>query len=164
MNSKLKTALRVYKIFSVCLISILIIAALIIWINIGKITVFALKKTLDNYNTEITEMISDYLASSGESLGVKSIQVVNEEGVQALRFDFSFDARDLARVDINSYRNKSSKQIVSELGITPEDIPPQIKSLVQSTKLAVDIYILNDDDNIVFNRRIMPNEIAEFLN
>jgi hypothetical protein len=141
----------------------LIIAVLIVWINIGKITVFALGKALDNYETEITELISDYLAASGDSMGVRAIQLTRQEGVQALRFEFTFDNRDLASVGIRTFPNKTSKQIVTELGITPEDIPDEIKSLVQSTKLAVDIYIYDENDNLAFNRLIMPDEIAEFL-
>jgi hypothetical protein len=96
-------------------------------------------------------------------MGVRAIQITRQEGVQALRFEFIFDNRDLASVGINSFHNKTSKQIVSELGITPEDIPDEIKSLVQSTKLAVDIYIFDEDDNLAFNRLIMPDEIADFL-
>jgi len=163
MNSKIKTAFRVYEIFSVCLISLLIVIGLIVWINIGRITVFAVEKALDNYGTEITGIISEFLESSDDSMGVKSIQITNEDGVQALRFDFTFDRMDLASVNINSFPNKNSKEIVTELGITPEDIPPQIKSLVQSTKLAVDIFIFDETDTLAFNRRLTPAEIADFL-
>jgi len=164
MNEKGKKVLRVYEIFSVCLISLLILTALIIWINFGRITVFAIEKALDNYETEITELVSEYLAASGESMGVRSIQVTRNEGVQALSFEFSFDTTDLRSVGINTFHNKSSKEIVSELGISPDEIPQEIKSLVQTTKLAVDIYIYDENDNLAFNRLIMPNEIAEFLN
>jgi len=163
MNEKLKKVLHVYKIISVCVVSILIIAALIIWINIGRVTVLAIEMALDNYETEITDLLSDYLAASGESMGVRAVQMTNQEGVQALRFDFSFDSRDLRSVGINTFHNKSSQVIVRELGITPEQIPSEIKSLVQSTRLAVDIYIYDENDNLAFNRLIMPNKIAEFL-
>ena len=163
MNEKAKKVLRVYEIFSVCLISLLILTALIVWINFGRITVFAIGKALDNYDTEITELISDYLAASGDSMEIKSIQMTRQEGVQALRFDFMFASRDLQNIGIDTFHNKSSQEIVRELGITPDEIPSEVKSLVQSTRLAVEICIYNEDDNLVFKRLIMPNEIAEFL-
>jgi hypothetical protein len=163
MNEKLKKILRVYEIFSVCFVSLLILAALLIWINIGKITRFAVGKAVDNYNTEITEIISDYLASSGESMGFRAIQMTKQEGLEVLRFEFEVDNRDLIGVDIDSLHNKSSKELASEFGITPDGIPSQAKSLVQSSKMAVDIYIYDWDDNLVFNRLIMPDEIADFL-
>jgi hypothetical protein len=142
----------------------LIIAALIVWLNIGRVTVFAIGKALDRYNTEITELISDFFVTSGESMGFRAIQMTEQDGIPALRFEFTFDSSDLASVNINSFHNMSSIEIASELGITPDEIPTEIKSLVQSTRLAVDIYIYDENDNVAFNRLIKPEEIADFLN
>lgn len=163
MNEKLKKALRVYEIVSVCIVTLLIIAILLIWINFGRVAKFTIKKALDNYNTEITEIISDFLAASGNSMGIKAIQVTKQDGFDVLRFEFEFYSKDLESAGISSFPDKSSKEIISELGITPDQIPNEIKSLVQSTRLAVDIYIYDENDDLAFSRLIMPDEIADFL-
>ena len=96
-------------------------------------------------------------------MGFRAIQMTKQEGLEILRFEFEVDNRDLIGVDIDSFHDKSSKELASEFGITPDGIPSQVKSLVQSSKMAVDIYIYDWDDNLVFNRLIMPDEIADFL-
>ena len=164
MNEKLKKVFRVYEIVSVSIISLLIVSALIIWINIGRFTVMAIGAVLDNYNEEVTELISDYFTHTGQTMGFRAVQMTRQDNVPALSFEFTFDTNDLRSVNINSFHNKSSNEIVRELGITPSHIPDEIKSLVQSTKMAVDINIFDENDNLAFKRLIMPNEIADFLN
>ena len=104
--------LRVYAIFCMCVVTILIIAALITWINFGRITASVVEKVVDNYNYELNEFIHSYFAASvpDDSIQFESLQTIKGGGLQAA---FRIDNNALADIDINSFKDKNGNAILN---------------------------------------------------
>ena len=162
MKKILKTALKVYAIFSMCIVTILLITAIVVWISFGKITAFAVEKVIDNYNTELNEIVTGYFRTAipDNSIQFRSLQTISGEGLQA---SFRVNNNILSGVDINSFQNKTNEEIISELGITINDIPNEIRSLLAITKQALVLDFVDANGNAVINRRISSKEIEELL-
>ena len=162
MKKVLKIMLRVYAIFSMCIVTILIIGGIVVLINFGKITAFAIGKVVDNYNTEINNFISDYFTAAipDDSIQFESLQTIKGGGLQAA---FRLDDKAMADIDINSYKDMSNEEILSELGITAADIPAEIMPLLSTVKETLVLDFKDKNGNAIFNRAISSKELSELL-
>ncbi|MCL2185652.1 MAG: hypothetical protein FWB86_07360 [Treponema sp.] len=158
----LKIIYKVYSIFCVILVSLLIIASLVIIINFNKITSYAIEQVVDNYNEGINEMIAGYFESSvtDNSIEFVSFKTVPGGGLQA---SFNIDKNAIAGVDIANYKDKTNEELITELGITANDIPSEIKSLLLMTKQTLVLDFNDFSGNNVINRVIKPEDIKTLL-
>jgi hypothetical protein len=135
---------------------------LVIWINFGKITGFALEKVVENFNTEINTAVSGFFAESiDDSMKFGSIQTVDDGGIRA---SFVLDDSVISDPSFNSYLRKSNMQIIRELGITASDIPDEIKPLFSLVKQTLYIDFTDSRGNAIISRAVSLAEINEFMN
>ena len=154
----LKIALRVYTIFCACVFTVLLIAGITAWVNRGKITAKVIENVVENYNSEINDVISGYFetAAAGNSVKFESIQTVKGGGLQA-----AFSVND--NMDLNGYKDKSNEELIAELGLTANDIPDEIKPLLSMVKETLVLDFKDKNGKDVFSRAISTKEIMELL-
>ena len=162
MKKALDVFLRVYSIFCMCIVTLLIIIALVVWINFGRIAGFAIGKVVDNYNVELSNTISRFLANAAPDslLQFQSIRTVEGGG---LYLSFVVDDSDLAKVDIDSYQTKTNIEIINDIGITPQDIPDDIRSILAMVRQTLLIEIKDRRGTTVASRNVSSAEISEFF-
>ena len=163
MKKALKIFLKVYSIFCMAVVTILLITGIIICINIGKITSFFINYFVDNYNTQLTEIISTHLSLSipDNSIQIESIKSIQGGGLQAT---FVVNSNDLAGIDIEAFQGKTNAEILAELGISNKDIPDEIKRILSMSRgnLVLDFKDING--NMINNSVLTNAEITEFFN
>ena len=161
MKKILGIILRVYAVICMSIVTLFLITAMVVLFNFGRITAFAIEKVVDNYNIELNDIISNVFSTSITNKDIKfeSIQTVAGGGLQA---SFSINNSAAAGIDLNNYQNKSNDEIISELGITVDDIPAEIKSLLLITKqtLVLNFKDLNGNE---INRAITAEEIQKLF-
>ena len=162
MKAVLKTMLRVYSIFCMCLVTILLIAGIVVWANLGRITASVMERVVNKYNAELNMVISNYLRDSvpDNSIQFISINTVTGGGLHAA---FRVNSDVVNDVDISSYQNKSNEEIIAELGITAKDMPGEIISVLSMAKQMLIIDIVDKNGDAVINRKITSEEIQRYL-
>jgi len=157
----LKVIYRVYSVFCVVVTSLLLIAAIVVWINFGRITGRALELVVDNFNTEINSAVSTYFAAAvtDDSVKFNSIQTVRGGGLQA---DFTI-GNNVSKDEIAGYAQKTNEELLSEFGITAADIPSEILPFLTSVKQSLLLDFKDDNGNPVLSREISSQEIMRLL-
>jgi len=158
----LKIIFRVYAIFCICVTTLLLIAAIIIWANFGKITGKVLELVVDKYNTEINTAVSTFFTSAitDDSIRFDSIKTLKGGGLQA---DFTINNNAVSREDLASYAQKTNEELLSEFGITATDIPPDILPLLTTVKQSLVLDFKDNNGNPVLSREITSEEITKLL-
>ena len=162
MKKVLKIALRVYSIFCMCVVTILLIAGIVVLINFGKITAYFLGKVVDSYNTEINMAISSFLDTSipDNSIQFKSITTVKGGGLLA---EFNVNDNLVNGVNIGDYQGLSNEELIAELGITADSIPAEFLPMLQMVKETLVLDFVDANGNQILNRTITSKEITELL-
>jgi len=155
----LKVIGRVYTVICVVITSLLLIAAIVVWANFGRITGKVLEVVIDNFNTEINSAVSTYFttAVTDDSIKFNSIQTVKGGGLQA---DFTVAA---SKEEIAGYAEKTNEELLSEFGITAADIPLEILPLLTTVKQSLVLDFKDDNGNPVLSREISSQEIMKLL-
>ena len=154
--------LKVYAVFSMCAVTILIIAALIILINFNKITSFAVEKAVNSFNTELNDLVSGFFSAAeiDNSIRFESIKTIQGGGLQA---SFIIDSAKMPDLNLIGYHNKTNEQIISDLGIIPDDIPGEVKTLLKMTKQKLVLDFKDTRGIPIIQREISAKEIEELL-
>jgi len=158
----LKIIYRVYSVFCVCVTSLLLIAAIVVWANFGKITGKALEIVVDNFNTEINSVASTFFATAitDNSFKFNSIKTISGGGLQA---DFTINNNAVSREEIAGYAQKTNEELISEFGITAADIPSEILPFLTTIKQSLVLDFKDNNGNPVLSREITSQEIMELL-
>ena len=158
----LKIFLRVYSIICTVLFTILLIAAIVVWANIGKITGTVLTSVVNSYNAEINTIVSNFFAESVPSdiLQFQSIQTLSNGSLQA---SFQLENNAMAGIDISGFQNKSNIEILNELGVTSGDISQEVKSILSLVKKTLVLDFKDKNGVTVINREITLEEISSFF-
>lgn len=158
----LKIIYTVYSIICVVIVSLLLITAIVIWANFGKITGKALEIAVDNFGTEINSALSSYLNSAitDDSIKFKSIKTLPGGGLQA---DFSIDTKSISMDEIAGYAEKSNEELLKEFGITAADVPKEFLPLLSTVKQSLVLDFKDDKGNPVLSREITAKEISQLL-
>jgi len=158
----LKVIYRVYSIFCVCVTSLLLIAAIVVWANFGKITGKALELVVDNFNTEINTAVSTFFttAITDDSVKFNSIKTISGGGLQA---DFTVNNNAVSKEELASYAQKTNEELLSEFGITAADIPPDILPILSTVKQSLVLDFKDNNGNPVLSREITSEEITRLL-
>jgi len=158
----LKVIWRVYSVFCVVITSLLLIAAIVVWANFGKITGKVLEFAVDNFNTEINTAVSTYFAAAvtDDSIKFNSIQTVKGGGLQA---DFTINNNAVSKEEIAGYAEKTNEELLSEFGITAADIPSEILPLLTTVKQSLVLDFKDNNGNPVLSREITSQEIMKLL-
>ncbi|MDR2965288.1 MAG: hypothetical protein LBU88_05895 [Treponema sp.] len=158
----LKIVYRVYSIICVCITTILIIAAIIICANFGKITGKALELVVDNFNQEINTVISSFFAESitNDSIRFNSIRTIKGGGLQA---EFSVNNNVVSSEEIASYAEKTNEELFEEFGITADTIPPDILTILGMVKQSLVLDFVDNNRKNVLSREITSAEIKKLL-
>jgi hypothetical protein len=158
----LKIIFRVYSIICTVLFTLLLIAAIVVWANFGKITGSVLTRVVSSYNTEINTIVSNFFTESipADILQFQSIQTLSNGSLQA---SFQLENNAMTGIDISGFQNKSNIEILTELGITSADIPPEVKSILSLVKQTLVLDFKDRNGNLIINREITLEEIADFF-
>ena len=162
MKDVFRTVIRVYSIFCMCLVTLLLVVVIVVWANFGKITARVMENVINNYNTEINGFISNYFETLVPDNSVKFISMQTIEGGG---FHAAFSVNDDAVNDVNisNYQEKSNEEILAELGITAKDLPAKIITLLSKAKEKIIIDFVDKNGSTVLNRTITSEEIKKFL-
>ncbi len=163
MKKVLKAIFRVYSIFCVCVTTLLLIAAIVVWANFGKITGKALEIVVDNFNTEINSVVSTFFdtAITDDSVKFNSIKTLKGGGLQA---DFTINNNAVSKEELAEYSQKTNEELLSEFGITAADIPPDILPVLSTVKQSLVLDFKDNNGNPVLTREITSEEITKLLN
>jgi hypothetical protein len=144
------------------IVTLLLITLLVVWINFGRITSFIIGNVVNNYNSELNDIISNVFSEliTDKSIQFESIKTVAGGGLQA---SFKVDNNVLSNVDIGNYQNKTNNEIISDLGITADNIPAEVKFLLTTTKQPLVLNFNDANGNPIINREISTREIQELL-
>ncbi|MDR2965843.1 MAG: hypothetical protein LBU88_08715 [Treponema sp.] len=158
----LKIMYRIYSIFCVVITTILIIAAIIICVNFGRITGKALELVIYNFNNEINSVISSFFAASitNDSIKFNSISTVKGGGLQA---EFSINNNVVSDEEIASYSEKTNEELFEEFGITSIDIPSDILMILGTVKQSLVLDFVDNNRKKVLSREITSAEIKKLL-
>jgi len=158
----LKVIFRVYSIFCICVTTLLLIAAIVVWANFGKITGKALELVVNNFNSEINSVVSTFFTSAitDDSVRFDSIRTLKGGGLQA---DFTVNNNAFSREDLASYAQKTNEELLSEFGITAADIPPDILPILTTVKQSLVLDFKDNNGNPVLSREITSEEITRLL-
>jgi hypothetical protein len=158
----LKIIITVYAIVSMVIVTVLIIGAVVIRANFSRITSFAIEKTVDNFNAEINDIISSHLAVSvkDNSISFESLKTIPSGGLQA---SFNVDSSALSGIDMQSYQDKSNSEIISDLGITLNDIPQEVITFLKMAGQTLVLDFKDRNGNEIINRALSTKEIEDFL-
>lgn len=158
----LKIIYTVYSIICVVIVSLLLIVAITVWVNFGKITGKALEIAVDNFGTEINSALSSYINSAiiDDSVRFNSIRTIQGGGLQA---DFTVNTRVVSMDEIAEYAEKSNEELMAEFGITAADVPQEFLPLLASVKQSLVLDFKDDRGNPVLSREITAKEISELL-
>jgi archaellum component FlaF (FlaF/FlaG flagellin family) len=169
MNEKMKSVLKVLKTIllvymGICtfLFTILLIGALVAWLNIGKITSYALNTAVDNYNTEINRFANDYFKGEipNNHLQFTSIKTQSDGSIAA---SFTLSNAVISSADTGSFNNKTARQIINDIGMAPRDLPIDINPLSSIIKQKWYIDFLDENGFIAASREVTLAELAQFL-
>jgi len=157
----LKVIGRVYAVFCVVITSLLLIAAIVVWANFGRIAGKALEIVVDNFNPQINSVVSTYFSTAitDDSIKFNSIQTVRGGGLQA---DFTI-GNNVPREELAGYAEKTNEELLSEFGITAADIPPEILPLLTTVKQSLVLDFKDNNGNPVLSREISSQEIMKLL-
>ena len=162
MNSTLKKIFRVYSYICAGIVTLLLIAGIIVWINFGRITASVAERLIDNYNAELNLLIASYFNSAipGDSVRFESIRILDRRGLEA---SFSLDDRVIENIDFTSYDRKTNQELISEFGISVGAIPPQVKPLISRTASRLVLNFTDRSGNPVINREISSRDLEELM-
>ena len=163
MKNALMIFLKVYSIFCMVVVTMLLITGIIICLNIGRITSFFINYFVDNYNTQLTEIISTHLSLSipDNSIQLESIKSIQGGGLQAT---FIVNNDVMAGIDIEAFQGKTNMEILTELGISNKAIPDEIKRLLSLSRGSLVLDFKDNNGNMLNNSVLTNTEITEFLN
>ena len=162
MKRILKIILKAYMILCTALFSLLLIAAIIVLINFGKVTSFVIEKAVDNFNTELNSIVSGFFLDSmtDNTIQFESITTIPGGGLQA---SFTVDNSVVTDFDMNNIQNKTNMELIEEFGITLNDIPLEARNILSMVNQKLVLNFKDGNGNPVINREISSREIAEFL-
>jgi len=162
VKNVLKIILRVYCIICTVLFTAILITGIVVWANLGKITGTILVRVVDNFNTEINSIVSNFFSESvpQDIAQFQSIKTLDNGSLQA---SFQIENNAMAGIDIDSFQNKSNMEILEELGITSGDIPAEIKSILSVVKQTLVLDFKDRSGRTIINREITLEEISSFL-
>ena len=158
----LKVIYKVYSIFCAVVTTLLLIAAITVWVNFGRITGKAIEIVVDNFNTEINSAIQSQINSAipDGSVRFNSIKTIKGGGLQA---DFTVNTSVITMEEIAGYAEKTNEELLAEFGITAADIPREILPILSTVKQSFVLDFKDSKGNPVLSREITVNEIMKLL-
>ena len=158
----MKVVYRVYSIICVFITTVLIIAAIVVWANLGRITGKALEIAVDNFSTEINTAVSNFFVTAipDDSVRFNSIRTLSGGGLQA---EFTINNNIVPMEEIAGYAQKTNEELLVEFGITAADIPSEILPVLNMVKQSLVLDFTDNNGNQVLSREITSAEIARLL-
>ncbi|GHU98198.1 hypothetical protein FACS189483_05890 [Spirochaetia bacterium] len=158
MKRVFKKIFLVYSWICTAIVTVLIIASIVVFANLGKISAQIAHYVVKNYSDTAQNVLSNALTASfpDGSIQLELLSVNENDELQAV---IKIDNSLLPEADIEKYLQMTNAEIIADIGITISDIPPNIYNILKTVTEPINVQIKNDRGEIVINRVITIKEL-----